>query len=192
MEETGELFLIRHAPVAEPGRLYGRTDVDAELDPDAIAPLAARLQDVAVILTSPAQRCRQTAEALWPERIGIAADDRLWEQDFGAHDGMAYADLPDLGPLSKQELADYAPPEGESFRDVIARVTPAIEAACQVAVGQKMALVVHAGVIRAVLGLTLGHGPAALAFDIAPLSLSRFRFTRSGPSAIHSVGEIFR
>jgi alpha-ribazole phosphatase len=94
-------------------------------------------------------------------------DDRLWEQDFGTWEDRPYADLPDLGPLSPEELAGHRPPEGESFADLCARAGPAL-AGCGSAT-----VVAHAGTVRAALALALGAIPAALAFEVAPLSVTR-------------------
>jgi alpha-ribazole phosphatase len=161
---SSELLLIRHAPAETGGRLCGRRDVPARLDDTAaLARLSAALTGVRQVVTSPALRCRQTAGALFPS-VAPALDARLWEQDFGAEDGMAYADLPDLGPLPREALADRRPPGGESFADMAARVIPALEA-----------LAAHAGTVRAGLALAIGSVPAALAFEVAPLSLTRLR-----------------
>jgi alpha-ribazole phosphatase len=171
-----ELVLIRHAPAETGGRLCGRRDVPAMLD-DAVvlARLAAALAGVRAVVTSPALRCRQTAGALFRD-AAPREDARLWEQDFGAEDGTAHADLPDLGPLSREALADRRAPGGESFADMVARVTPALEAlAAEAAVGGPVAVVAHAGTVRAALALALGTVPAALAFEVAPLSVTRFR-----------------
>ncbi|MEZ5685583.1 MAG: histidine phosphatase family protein [Paracoccaceae bacterium] len=172
-----ELVLIRHAPIAEPGRLCGRTDLPARLDFGGISKLSECVAGVSSIVTSPALRCRQTAAALWPGRADPPQDPRLWEQDFGAHDGLAHADLPDLGVLNDADLAAYRPPGGESFDDLCARLGPALRdhARAVQAAAAPRALVVHAGVIRAALALALGTGPAALRFEIAPLSVTRLR-----------------
>jgi alpha-ribazole phosphatase len=173
---TSELVLIRHAPAETGGRLCGRRDVPARLDDAAaLGRLAAALAGVRQIVTSPALRCRQTAGALFPG-AETAEDPRLWEQDFGAEDGMAYADLPDLGPLTREALAERRPPGGESFAEMAARTTPALAAlAAQAAHGGPVAVVAHAGTVRAGLALALGAMPAALAFEIAPLSVTRLR-----------------
>ncbi len=157
-----ELLLIRHAPVADPGRLWGRTDAPARTD--GIAP--ARLSPDRVV-ASPARRATATATALFPG-AAVATDPRLWEQDFGACDGMPLPDLPDLGPLSPAALAAHAWPGGESFADLSARLAPALDA-----LTGSVAVVAHAGTVRAALGLALGHLPAGLAFEVAPLSLTR-------------------
>jgi alpha-ribazole phosphatase len=170
---SSELLLIRHAPAETGGRLCGRRDVPARLDDTAaLARLSAALTGVRQVVTSPALRCRQTAEALFPS-VAPDLDARLWEQDFGAEDGMAYADLPDLGPLPREALAERRPPGGESFADMAARVIQALEALA--ATDGPVAVVAHAGTVRAGLALAIGSVPAALAFEVAPLSLTRLR-----------------
>lgn len=171
-----ELVLIRHAPAETGGRLCGRRDVPARLD-DAVAltRLAGALADVRQVVASPAQRCRQTAAVLFAGRE-LAEDARLWEQDFGVEEGMAFAELPDLGPMSRDDLARRAPSGGESFNAMVARVTPALqELAEQAMAAGPVAVVAHAGTVRAGLALALGSTPAALAFEVAPLSVTRLR-----------------
>lgn len=173
---SNELILIRHAPALTGGRLCGRTDVPARFeDADAVARLAEALADLRQVVTSPALRCRQTASALFPQ-ITPPQDARLWEQDFGAEDGMALTDLPDLGPLSSEALATHRPPEGESFADMVARVTPALQELGAKAIADgPLAVVAHAGTVRAGLALAMGTTPAALTFEVVPLSVTRLR-----------------
>ncbi len=170
VDET-RLILIRHAPALHEGRLAGRRDVAANLSDaaqfDALRAMLAR-EGVTRRVSSPARRCVQTAGVLWPGQ-DASQDARLWEQDFGAWEGMAFADLPDLGNLSRADLAAHCPPGGESFTDLCARVTPALQEIAS-APGV-VAVVAHAGVIRAALGV----GPAALGFEIAPLSVTMLR-----------------
>ncbi len=185
---ANELIVIRHAPADTQGRLCGRRDVPA-LVPDAaaLASLAEALRDVAQIVASPALRCRQTAQVLWPRRAP-ELEARLWEQDFGAQEGMAHADLPDLGALSLTELARHVPPEGESFADMVARAQPALRGlARQARTAGPVAVVAHAGTARAALALALGDVSAALAFEIAPLSLTRLRCLPEGAFSVVQV-----
>ena len=158
-----QFVLIRHAPVIAGGLLYGRSDLPAQL-PDI--PARPEWDGGAVFLTSPAGRCRATAAALAPQARWreIAA---LWEQDFGLWEGRAYAQIPDLGPLSRRDLAAHRPPQGESFLDVVARVRPVFTADYRAA---QVVVMAHAGVIRAALSLALGDEAAGLAFAIDPLS----------------------
>lgn len=184
LPEPAELMLIRHAPAAHGGRLCGRTDVPADLGDPALEPLRAVLTAVSRRVASPALRCVQTAGALWPGQE-IPVDDRLWEQDFGAHDGLPFGQIPDLGPLPPDALAAHRPPGGESFADMVARVRPALEALAERARTEgPVAVVAHAGTVRAALALALGAVPPALAFEVAPLSLTRLRVFDGGLSVI--------
>lgn len=179
-----ELILVRHAPGLTNGRLCGRTDVPADCaDAPRIAALRAAIGAPGRLVTSPALRCRQTAEALWPG-MGGEADPALWEQDFGAWEGREAAALPDLGPLSPDDLARHRPPGGESFADLCARIAPAL---ARLADGGRVTVVAHAGTVRAALALALGAVPPALAFEVAPLSLTRLR---GAPEAGWSIGTV--
>lgn len=180
-----ELILIRHAPALTGGRLCGRTDVAADCgDVRRIAALRAAVGTPDRIVTSPALRCRQTAAALWPACTGASSDAALWEQDFGAWEGVSHDALPDLGPLGPVDLADHRPPDGESFADLCARVAPAL---IRAATGGRVAIVAHAGTVRAGLALALGSVPQALAFEVAPLSLTRIRALPDGGWSIGTV-----
>lgn len=173
MQTGTRLALIRHAPALHGGAMAGRRDVAADVARVAqIAALRGRLDHLGVsrIVTSPALRCVQTAQALWPEHSEFDQDARLWEQDFGAWEGVPFTDLPDLGPMSSAELAAHRPPEGESFLDICARVTPALQELAQGA--GCVAVVAHAGVIRAGLALALDAPATALRFEVAPFSVT--------------------
>ena len=173
-----ELILIRHAPADVEGRLCGRTDVPVRVD--CLADLA-RLRDALGgarrRVASPALRCRQTVAALWPEGPPAETDARLTEQDFGDWDGLALVDVPDLGPLAAEALATHRPPGGESFADLCARVGPALSALADR--GGVVAVVAHAGTVRAALALAVGPAPA-LAFQVTPLSVTRLRRVPGG------------
>ena len=167
-----ELLLIRHAPSQTGGRLAGRSDVPADCsDARALAELRAAIGRVEHRVMSPARRCMETAAALWPDMTAPEIDARLWEQDFGDWEGLATADLPDFGSLSPDALAILRPPRGESFSDLCDRAAPTLEALA--ARGGRVAVVAHGGLVRAVLALALGTRNGALAFQVAPLSLTR-------------------
>ncbi|MDE2238629.1 MAG: histidine phosphatase family protein [Rhodospirillales bacterium] len=165
------LLLIRHARSAAAGRLAGRLDVPATLP--AAATLAQARGQLACLLpgscnlfSSPALRCRQTAEALLPD-TAITEDSRLWEQHFGAWEGQEAATLPDLGPLRRADLAAHRPPGGETFLEVATRTHAAL---AEIAPQGPGIIITHAGVIRAAIGLALGDATQGLAFEIAPFS----------------------
>ena len=163
-----EFWLIRHAPIAD-GLLAGRRDPDAVVDASKARLMAATLGQPQRVVSSPARRCMQTAAALWPA-LAVQTDARLWEQDFGDWEGRAPDGIPDLGTLAPADLATGAPHGGESFSDLVERTLPALLALAQ---GGSVAVVAHAGTIRAALAHATGNVAGALAFQIAPLSLTR-------------------
>ena len=183
MFSSNDLVLIRHAAADTAGRLCGRRDVGlAEGTATDLSKLAKLLPEVAEVRVSPALRCRLTASALWPGAAQVA-DERLWEQDFGAWDGKSYAELPDLGDLSREDLAAHTPPAGESFLDLLDRATPAlVEAAEAARKAGPVVIVAHAGIARAGLSLALGAPSVGLGFEVDPLSLTRIGCFEAGYS----------
>lgn len=184
------LLLIRHARTPTSGGLAGRLDIAAELPSEA--DLARARQWLAAfrhprprLITSPLQRCRQTASALFPD-LHPAEDARLREQDFGAWEGLAPAALPDLGPLSRTALAAHRPPGGESFQDLASRAAPALTG---IAAHGPAIIVTHAGPIRAALGLALEDIAQGLAFEIAPFSATLLNALPGGGWAIGFVNQ---
>lgn len=182
---TTDIVLIRHAPVAADGRPLGRRDLPCFLPDDRmLARVRAAAGPVGRLLTSPALRCRATAEALFPD-LDATPDPRLWEQDFGAWERSE--GYPDLGSLPAAELARQRPPEGESFEDLCARLAPALRDA---AVGGQVTLVAHAGTVRGALAHALGAAGPALAFEVAPLSLTLLRALPGGGFSVGYVNRI--
>ncbi len=112
-------------------------------------------------------------------------DERLWEQDFGDWEGVALTAMPDLGPLAPEALAAHRPPNGESFVDLCSRSRPAFQELATR--GGRIAVVAHAGTVRAMLALVLRSPGAALAFQIAPLSLT---FITTPDSVGWSIGRV--
>ena len=173
--------MIRHAPADAGGRLCGRTEVPALAEGLRAAGRLRRILAEARPVSSPARRCRQTAKAIWPG-VEVELDERLREQDFGDWDGLPVTDVPDLGPLAAAELVLHRPPCGESFGDLCDRVRPALTALADG--GGTVAVVAHAGTVRAALALALGAPAAALAFEVAPLSVTRLRRVPGGFAVI--------
>jgi alpha-ribazole phosphatase len=142
-----QVFLIRHPrPLIDTGICYGRLDV-AGADP---LPVAARLKPLlpphTPVISSPLRRARQLAEALDPR---ARIDARLSEIDFGEWEGQRWDDI-DRRALDAwaADVLDFTPPGGESVAALHRR---AIAFAASLH-GSRVALVAHAGVLRALLG----------------------------------------
>ncbi|MDJ0639049.1 MAG: histidine phosphatase family protein [Paracoccaceae bacterium] len=184
MADAAELILIRHGPTKRPGHLNGRTDVALAEVPDPVRVAFDRL------IVSPAKRAVATADGLF-SGAELIEDARLWEQNFGIWDGVAFADLPDIGDLGLEVLAKLTSEGGESFEEMVARVRPALEEAADMArdLGGRVAVVAHAGTVRAGLAMAMGALPPALAFQIGHLRATRLVCLKDG-FAIRSVNEV--
>lgn len=161
------LYLVRHAPAIDRSRLAGRRDVPADCsDTAAFEAFRAGLPTGTALWSSPAHRCRMTVSAL-----GLGMPDMhndLWEQDFGAWEGLPFQQLPDLGPMSMNTLARHRPPGGESFDMMTSRVRARLHQ-----IRGDTIVVAHAGTVRA--ALTMVVGSAALSFAVDTLSLTVMR-----------------
>jgi broad specificity phosphatase PhoE len=192
MSEPTRWWWVRHAPVTvNEGRCYGQTDLACDCtDAAAFAALARTLPKDAVWVTSTLKRTHLTAQAI--VRAGLAGPDpipgpdvlvesELAEQNFGAWQGVKYTELP-----YKQDdrfhpfwlaPAHVAPPGGESFVALLARVIPAVRRLTREHAGRDIIAVTHGGTIRAALSEALGLAPeVSLAINVDNLSLTRLDF----------------
>jgi alpha-ribazole phosphatase len=150
--------LVRHTRIAAPtGLCYGRSDVPlADTFPEDGRIVRERLPWVpAEVWTSPAFRCRALAERLGAARVRI--DPRLQELDFGAWEGRRWEDF--RGPACEAWALDpwnLRPPGGETAAELWARVG---EVRSELIGGNpdRIALITHAGVIRAWRGHATGR-----------------------------------
>ncbi len=181
------LLLLRHGQteLSVHRRYSGRGDPElTALGHEQAARVAARLAAVpgiAAVLTSPLRRARQTAAAV-AEATGapLEVHDGLVETDFGAWEGMTFAEARARDPeLHGRWLGadDVAPPGGESFVAVAARV--AVERAEVVAryPGATVVVVTHVTPLKQMLREALEAGPALLYrlhVDLASLSIVDF------------------
>lgn len=137
------------------------------------------------LLCSPLMRCTETATLLGLTEV--THDDRLAEMRWGAWEGRRLAELrEELGTemlLNEQRGFDFAPPQGESPRDVLKRVGALLgELAAD---GRATLAITHRGVIRAVFAAAyewnmLGRPPIKLDWDTVHL----FKLDRMGHPSI--------
>ena len=173
------IVVLRHAPTAwnRDRRLQGRTDV--ALDEDGIG-IAARWRTDPEwagyrILSSPLGRARMTAAILFPD-VEIGVDSRLIEMDFGAWEGKRLADLracPSGDAAEREDMGlDFRAPDGESPREVQARVLPLLARLAELR--RPTVLVTHKAVSRAIYALAtawpmIGKPPVKLRPNCAHL-----------------------
>lgn len=148
------LHLIRHPkPLIGVGVCYGRHDCAAENVVSVAGTLLAQLPSNLPLWSSPLIRCRDLAAHLHPYPI---IDDRLAEMHFGNWEGQRWDDIPraELDAWAA-DVAGYAPPGGESPRDLQRR---ALDFVASLDVPEAV-IVTHAGVIRTLLAHWQGLPP---------------------------------
>ncbi|MFC5565534.1 histidine phosphatase family protein [Rubellimicrobium aerolatum] len=188
---------MRHAAHADFGRrLTGRAP-GVPLTPEGerqAEALGRRLapEGLDAIQTSPRERARATAEAVARHSgAPVTVVEALDEVDFGDWTGTAFADLD--GPAWDDWNARRATarvPGGESMGEAADRIARHVDGLAARG-GQRIALVSHCDMIRAlvarVLGLSLDN---LLRFEIGPASVSRLE---AGPwgARVLSLNETF-
>ena len=170
------LALVRHAEAAEDarGRCYGRLDVGlSAVGRVQCAALAERFrgEPVGAVVTSPALRARETAEAIAaPHGLDVQVVASLRELDFGDLEGRAYDEIavsdPELYERWMTASTTLRFPGGESFADLQERVDAGIDELVQGHRDELVVVATHGGVVRAVLRSVL-ELPAERIFRIA-------------------------
>lgn len=182
---------IRHAPVINPeGKLYGQLDINVDLsDSEKFEALARVLPDKAELVTTSLTRAKKTADLL-SKIVKLDAPaiefDNFLEQSFGDWEGSSWDDItPSASKAFWKDPANNRIPNGESFADVVKRVSPEVEGLNNQYTGKDIIAVTHTGSIRAAIAHALGgDARAGLAFQLAPLSLTRI-------DAIHNDENVF-
>lgn len=153
-----DIILIRHTKVAtKEGTCYGQTDV--ELAPGFDKEKKSIQKKLShnkfdTVYASPLSRCKKLAEALFPN-LEINYDDRLKELNFGSWEGLNWDQI-SSSEEAEAFFADYINttcPGGESYQDMLKRVSAFYE---EIKVKHKdgqIAIVSHGGPIRAFLCL---------------------------------------
>ena len=176
---------VRHGPTHEKA-FVGWRDVPADLSDTArLARLDAHLPKGALIVSSDLIRASATAAALSNGREALPADPALREINFGAWDGLHWSEAsardPELTRAFWETPGDIAPPEGESWNAVAARVDGFVARMLAAHPGRDIVAVAHFGVILTRVqqagGLT---AEAALGHQIEPLSVTRTEYSATG------------
>jgi len=159
------LYLIRHGAVegVATGTLLGRTDTP--LSPQGLEKsrqVAERLSSprLSAIYSSDLQRAKAFAEVI-ANRHGLQVQARpAWREiDMGEWEGRTFAALHEETPKLVSQVfndpASFQYPGGESFVGFTARVQAALDQLLTIHTSGNVALVVHGGVCRAIIGTVL-------------------------------------
>lgn len=193
------ILLVRHGQteLSIERRFAGRDDTALTKEGLRQAGLVARRlarTDIDVIVTSPLQRARKTAEAV-AEATGapMAVDEDLAEADFGLWQGLTFAEADKAWPA---ELAawlsspDAAPPGGESFAKVALRVLAALDRLVEEHRHQKAVVVSHVTPIKTLICRALLAPPEAMfRINLDVASLSRVDCFDDGFALVRSLND---
>lgn len=161
---------------------------------DAAARYVAQRGGIAAVVSSPLQRCYDTATtAAKALGLDVTVDDDLTETDFGAWEGLTFDEAAERDPeLHRRWLRDTstAPPDGESFDSVHRRVLRARDRIVDEFGGTTVLVVSHVTPIKMLLRLALDAGPGILYrlhLDLASLSIAEFY--SNGASSVRLVNQ---
>lgn len=181
-QEQTEIDLLRHGEPVGGRRYRGRLD-------DALSEKGWRQMWDAVgaytdwqrIVSSPLRRCSAFAAALG-ERLGLPVDiePRFAEVGFGSWEGRTRGELEaeNPGQVARflRDPVGNRPPGAEPLEAFISRVYGAMDELLDTRRGQRILLVAHAGVIRAVMTRVLEMPPVAMyRIYVANAGLTRIR-----------------
>jgi probable phosphoglycerate mutase len=194
------LLLLRHGQteLSVQRRYSGRgnptlTELGRE-QADAAARYLAQGGRIAAVVSSPLQRCYETATAA-AKALGldVAVDEDLIETDFGGWEGLTFTEAAERDPdLHRRWLRDTStePPGGESFDHVNTRVRQVRDRIIAEHDGRTVLVVSHVTPIKMLLREALDAGPGILYrlhLDLASLSIAEFY--PDGASSVRLVNQ---
>lgn len=160
------LYLIRHGEIkpAAMGKLIGQTDVAlSERGVEQACRLAEKLSSVQfdAIYSSDLRRACRTAEIIAEHNQVRAQPSAAWREiNMGIWEGRTLSALSDEAPEQVTSLfndpASFEYPSGESFADFTMRIQGALDQLLLTHPSGEIALVVHGGVCRVIIGGVLG------------------------------------
>ncbi|MGW0652220.1 bifunctional RNase H/acid phosphatase [Streptomyces umbrinus] len=195
--------LLRHGetPLTPQKRFSGSGGSDPALSDtgrhqaDRVATALAARGTVQDVIASPLARCRETA-AIVAARLGldVRIEDGLRETDFGAWEGLTFAEVRDRYPddMSAWLSAPDAEPTGggESFEAVAHRVAAARDKLLAAHTGRTVLLVSHVTPIKTLVRLALGAPPEALfRMELSAASLSVVAYYGDGNASVRLLND---
>lgn len=170
------------------GLLLGRADppLDDEGRRQA-ARIAGAVPADALVVSSPLQRCADTAKAMSPD---VQVDDRFIELDYGSFDLTPVASVPAATWAAWRADVHFRPPEGESLAELAGRVGAALEDWVTQAGDRDLVVVTHVSPIKAAVAWALGVGiEVSWRTFVAQASITRIAVSERGPS-LHAFNDV--
>lgn len=176
------LYLVRHGRTASnaAGLLLGRADPPLdEVGRTQAAALATVVHESARVVSSPLQRCRDTATAFGRQ---VEIDERWLELDYGAWDEQPIGSIPAESWSRWRDDLEFRPPGGETLRELGVRVRAACADIVDDARDADVVVVTHVSPLKSALAWALGVGDEiAWRLHVTPASVSRVDVRPHGP-----------
>lgn len=181
--------LIRHGE-PEGGRRYRGHSIDDPLSEKGWAQMRNAIGDYNEwdrIISSPLSRCRDFAEELGGRRrLPVTVESDLREVGFGAWEGYTPDEIATLDPNAYESFyrdpVHCRPVGAEPLEEFAGRVTRAFQEIVRRHAGERILVVSHAGVMRAIVASVIGAGPEAMyRIQVRNAGVSRIRYGRFGP-----------
>lgn len=197
--EPTRFVIIRHGETTwgAHARFAGRKDVS--LTPRGRRQAAAvagrtRIMAPVAVLTSPLQRCRNTAQPIAAEvGAAVVVDDRLIDGLLGEWTGFRAAEIEEQWPSEFAQWRsdpDAAPPGGESFNAIRQRVRPLMTDILTTYRGHTVVLVTHAAPSKMILATALNvDSEVAYRMRVDTASLSGFTVEADGAVMVWAINE---
>ncbi|MCW8843255.1 MAG: histidine phosphatase family protein [Rhodobacteraceae bacterium] len=176
------LFLVRHGPT-HARSMVGWSDLPADLsDTAALARLDAHLPTDALVISSDLSRAVTTADAILGPRARLPHDPDLREIHFGDWELKRFPDIDAEDPRRARAFwetpGDTAPPGGESWNTVCARVDAAVNRLLTAHQNRDLVIVAHFGaILTQVARAGALSGAEAFAHKIDNLSVTTIKTT---------------
>ncbi|MEM6673130.1 MAG: histidine phosphatase family protein [Planctomycetota bacterium] len=194
---VSRLHLLRHGEVAKQEERLVRGQLDVGLS-DAGLEQSSRLARWLInhegrpdaLVGSDLTRCRVLGDELASlAGLDYEATSTLREQDMGDWQGQTWSAVTEREPgrvtAYWDDYANVAPPGGESFADLVARVAAWWDEEWSARPGRTLWVSTHVGVIRALSCHLLGIAPGE-ALRLAPATASHTAYLVSGAGAVLS------
>ncbi|MFI1488310.1 bifunctional RNase H/acid phosphatase [Streptomyces sp. NPDC020747] len=197
------LVLLRHGetPLTPQKRFSGSGGSDPALSDtgrhqaERVATALAARGTVQDVISSPLARCRETA-AIVAARLGldVRIEDGLRETDFGAWEGLTFAEVRERYPDDMNawlSSPDAEPTDGgESFEAVALRVAAARDELLAAHTGRTVLLVSHVTPIKTLVRLALGAPPEALfRMELSAAAFSVVAYYADGNASVRLLND---
>ncbi|MYS91990.1 MULTISPECIES: bifunctional RNase H/acid phosphatase [Streptomyces] len=203
MGAPATFVLLRHGetPLTPQKRFSGSGGTDPALSDagreqaERAADLLARRGTIQAIVSSPLARTRETA-GIVAARLGldVSVDDGLRETDFGAWEGLTFAEVRERHPddLNAWLASPDAEPTGggESFAATATRIAATRDKLIAAYAGRTVLLVTHVTPIKTLVRLALGAPPESLfRMELSAASLSVVAYYADGNASVRLLND---